>query len=167
MQGAMKRATFAGPSPFFFVLVAAGLLIGCGEDGAFCDPLSLARELSTARPGLKGRLWQLFYFLEAGVLAHRLRRDGVTHLHNHFADSSANVAMLASALSGIPFSFNDLWNRTLSLLQADFSHEGTYTCQVGMRTGGPRLTRDTKVTVIGELIDFHSSYLFSIIRRRC
>lgn len=29
----------------------------------------------------------------------------VTHLHNHFADSSATVSMLASALTGIPYSF--------------------------------------------------------------
>ena len=28
------------------------------------------------------------------------------------------------------FSFNDLWNRTLSLISADFVHDGVYTCQV-------------------------------------
>ena len=61
--------------------------------------------LRTGRPGLKGRLWQLFYFLEAGVLARKLQADGVAHLHNHFADSSANVAMLAAELADIPFSF--------------------------------------------------------------
>ena len=30
----------------------------------------------------------------------------------------------------IDFSFNDLWNRTLSLISADFVHDGVYTCQV-------------------------------------
>ena len=30
----------------------------------------------------------------------------------------------------IHFSFNDLWNRTLSLISADFVHDGVYTCQV-------------------------------------
>ena len=30
----------------------------------------------------------------------------------------------------IKFSFNDLWNRTLSLISADFVHDGVYTCQV-------------------------------------
>ena len=34
-----------------------------------------------------------------------MRRSGVTHLHNHIAKSSCTVAMLASALSGIPYSF--------------------------------------------------------------
>lgn len=32
----------------------------------------------------------------------------------------------------IQFSFNDLWNRTLSLISADFVHDGVYTCQVGL-----------------------------------
>ena len=39
------------------------------------------------------------------MLAHHLRRESVTHLHNHIAKSSCTVAMLASQLSGIPYSF--------------------------------------------------------------
>ncbi|MCQ0969707.1 glycosyltransferase family 4 protein [Paracoccus sp. TK19116] len=54
---------------------------------------------------MKAALWQLFYFLEAGVLAAELRRQGASHLHNHFVDSSCSVAMLASHMSGVPFSF--------------------------------------------------------------
>jgi protein sidekick len=48
---------------------------------------------------------------------------------------------------GVPFSFNDLWNRTLSLFQADFKHEGVYTCQARMTTGGPKLTKDATIIV--------------------
>jgi len=59
----------------------------------------------TRPPGLKAFLWQFFYFLEAGVLARDLQKHGVVHLHNHFANSSCSVAMLASELSGVPFSF--------------------------------------------------------------
>ena len=51
--------------------------------------------------------------------------------------------------SGIPYSFNDLWNRTLSLYSIDFAHDGVYTCQVRMRTGGPTLAASALVTVIG------------------
>lgn len=58
-------------------------------------------------PGLKALLWQMFYFLEAGVLAEHLRARGVQHLHNHFGNSSCSVAMLASVISGIPFSFTE------------------------------------------------------------
>ncbi len=50
--------------------------------------------------------------------------------------------------TGIPYSFNDLWNRTLSLLSADFVHNGVYTCRVRMRTGGPTLTASAEVKVI-------------------
>jgi len=66
---------------------------------------ALGLALRTRRPGLKGLLWQLFYFLEAGVIAHHLQREGADHLHNHFADSSASVTMLASHMAGVPFSF--------------------------------------------------------------
>jgi len=59
----------------------------------------------TRAPGAKAALYQLFYFLEAGLLADHLRRHGVVHLHNHFANSSCSVAMLTSVISGIPYSF--------------------------------------------------------------
>ena len=61
--------------------------------------------LKTYRPGLKGFLKQLAYFLEAGIIAHHAKSNAVTHIHNHFGDQSANVAMLASQLANIPFSF--------------------------------------------------------------
>lgn len=56
-------------------------------------------------PGLKEALWQIFYFVEAGVLAHHLRRKGVAHLHNHFGDSSCSLSLLAAEMAGVPFSF--------------------------------------------------------------
>jgi colanic acid/amylovoran biosynthesis glycosyltransferase len=56
-------------------------------------------------PGLKALLYQLFYFIEAGVLAQELRSRRIDHLHNHFADSSCTVSMLAATLAGIRFSF--------------------------------------------------------------
>ncbi|MGR3377600.1 glycosyltransferase family 4 protein [Salipiger abyssi] len=59
----------------------------------------------TAPKGVKGRLFNLIYFAEAGVLADRLKAQGVQHLHNHIAKASCTVAMLASELSGIPYSF--------------------------------------------------------------
>lgn len=37
-------------------------------------------------------------------LALRARREGITHLHAHFASLAARVARVASALSGIPYS---------------------------------------------------------------
>lgn len=66
---------------------------------------SLALAARTGRPGLKGSVKQIVYFLEAGIIARQLQDQDVGHLHNHFADSSANVAMISAALGDIPFSF--------------------------------------------------------------
>ena len=55
-------------------------------------------------PGLKGRLWPYAYFLEACYLSRRLRAKRVEHLHVHIGEGCATVAMLASTLSGVPFS---------------------------------------------------------------
>jgi glycosyltransferase involved in cell wall biosynthesis len=85
------------------VLVRAHVAALLRRPADYVSTLRLA--LRTGRPGLKGTLRQIIYFLEAGVLADHLRGQGATHLHNHFADSSANVAMLASSLSGVPFSY--------------------------------------------------------------
>lgn len=56
-------------------------------------------------PGPRALLWQLFYFAEAGVLAQHLHGRGIVHIHNHFGSSSCTVTLLASAMTGIPFSF--------------------------------------------------------------
>jgi glycosyltransferase involved in cell wall biosynthesis len=47
----------------------------------------------------------LVSFAEAALLACWMRRDGVVHLHAHFGTNSAEVAMLASLMSSIPYSF--------------------------------------------------------------
>ena len=72
------------------------------DPGRWLAALRLAWK--TRPPGLKAALWQLFYFLEAAVLARHLRQAGVVHLHNHFGDSSGSVAMLTGVMTGIPFS---------------------------------------------------------------
>jgi glycosyltransferase involved in cell wall biosynthesis len=48
----------------------------------------------------------LKHLLQAGYLVHRyLPGRGVVHLHAHFAHSPSSVALFASELSGLPFSF--------------------------------------------------------------
>ena len=68
----------------------------------YLHALSLA--LKTARPGLAGLIYQLFYFQEAVVISRELRRHKIHHLHNHLGDLSGTVAMLASSIAGIGFS---------------------------------------------------------------
>ncbi len=48
--------------------------------------------------------YHLIYLAEACRLALWLKRDGITHLHAHFGTNSAEVAMLASELSDVPYS---------------------------------------------------------------
>jgi glycosyltransferase involved in cell wall biosynthesis len=100
---------------------------------------TLALSIRMRSPGLKALLWQLFYFLEAGVLADHLRQKRVRHLHNHFANSSCSVAILAAELAGIPFSFTehgpaiffevDRWSLPEKIARAKFVVAITHFCR--------------------------------------
>ena len=96
----------------FYVLSAAknpGRLLKAHAGWLMRAPARWFQALKLAwrtRPeGTKAALYQLFYFLEAGVLASELRTREVRHLHNHFANSSCSVAMLTSVIGDIPYSF--------------------------------------------------------------
>jgi glycosyltransferase involved in cell wall biosynthesis len=66
-------------------------------------PLRYAQALLEA--GVRGRAgWQ--DFLRAGWLAAQLKQDGVAHLHTHFISRPADIAQLASRMTGIPFSIS-------------------------------------------------------------
>lgn len=100
----------AAASTFYIVQSAKNpaTLLRAGAS-AVCNPPALLRTVClawrTAPPGLNGMVKQMAYLAEAVVLSRHLKQRQVTHLHNHFADPSANVAMLTSSLSGIPFSY--------------------------------------------------------------
>jgi glycosyltransferase involved in cell wall biosynthesis len=83
-------------------LLAAAARCAVRRPRAFVRAVALAREIAT--PGLRGRLWPYAYLLEAAYLAERLAALGVEHLHDHIVEGSAAVAMLASELSGVPYS---------------------------------------------------------------
>ncbi len=105
--------------------------------GSWAATLALAIRMRS--PGIKAFLWQLFYFLEAGVLADHLRRNDVRHLHNHFGNSSCSVAVLAAQLAGIPFSFTehgpaiffevDRWSLPEKIARAKFVVAITHFCR--------------------------------------
>jgi glycosyltransferase involved in cell wall biosynthesis len=56
---------------------------------------TLRHALGLAPPGLRGRLWQVFYFVEAVVLWRECERRQIRHLHVHLANAAADVTMLA------------------------------------------------------------------------
>lgn len=84
-------------------LIRAHLSILGRHPGRWFGALRLA--WATRSPGLRALLYQMFYFAEAAVLARHLELLEITHLHNHFSSASCTVAMLTSAMSGLPFSF--------------------------------------------------------------
>jgi glycosyltransferase involved in cell wall biosynthesis len=56
-------------------------------------------------PGLRATARQIAYFAEAGMLARLMKVHSLSHLHNHFADSSCSVAAIAAEMGGFTFSF--------------------------------------------------------------
>jgi colanic acid/amylovoran biosynthesis glycosyltransferase len=59
---------------------------------------TLRHALHLATPGIRSRIWHLFYFVQAVVLWDRCRRRGIHHVHAHFALVSSDVALLAARL---------------------------------------------------------------------
>jgi len=62
----------------------------------------------------------LKHFARAGWLSVELERDGITHLHAHFAHAPASVAHFVSLLTGLPYSFTahakDIYTSSPNLL---------------------------------------------------
>jgi colanic acid/amylovoran biosynthesis glycosyltransferase len=68
----------------------------------YCRALWLA--LTVRAPGLRALIYQLFYFAEAGMVAALMKRERLSHLHNHAPDASGYVAMIAAEMGGFSFS---------------------------------------------------------------
>jgi colanic acid/amylovoran biosynthesis glycosyltransferase len=71
-------------------------------------PIKYVRTLSFALhhrvPGMRALFWALFHFAEAILLARELKRRGIQHLHNHFANAGATVGLIASKFLDLPWS---------------------------------------------------------------
>jgi colanic acid/amylovoran biosynthesis glycosyltransferase len=80
------------------------LLIATHARAFFTRPIrylkTVAGAIRTARPGIRGRIWGVFYFLEAILLFEHCRRLKIRHLHAHFANVSADLARLAKQFGG-------------------------------------------------------------------
>lgn len=66
---------------------------------------TLWRGLSMSRNSDKSLLYHLIYFAEACSMQTWLKIHKSQHLHAHFGTNSAEIAMLAGLLAGIPYSF--------------------------------------------------------------
>jgi len=66
---------------------------------------ALALALRQRPPGIRATVRQIAYFAEAAILARMMKKLSLSHLHNHFSDSSCSVAALAAEMGGFTFSF--------------------------------------------------------------
>lgn len=82
--------------PFRWRQLRAHLALALRAPRSYLSTLRLA--LGLAPPGVRGRLWQLFYFLEAVVLWRECRKRDIRHIHVHLANAAADIAMLASEI---------------------------------------------------------------------
>ena len=77
--------------------------------------LRTALRFPAGYPAALGLAWRRFrrnrsfmtfkHFFQAAYLVHHAEGKNIAHLHAHFAHSPTSVAMFASEISGIPFSF--------------------------------------------------------------
>jgi colanic acid/amylovoran biosynthesis glycosyltransferase len=82
--------------PFRSRQLRAHLSLGLRSPRSYLGVLRAALRL--APPGLRGRIWQLFYFAESVVLWEECRKRGVRHVHVHLANAAADIAMLAAEI---------------------------------------------------------------------
>jgi len=64
-----------------------------------------AAAINMMRRSHRPKLYHLAYFLEACTVAEWAVNSEVVHMHAHFGTNSAEVAMLAHYITGIPYSF--------------------------------------------------------------
>jgi glycosyltransferase involved in cell wall biosynthesis len=105
-ESASYRAAF---EETWYVLPASiASLLSAHGSALLARPISYFRVLILALrhrvPGLRAMIWALFHFAEAILLAQELERRRIRHLHSHFANSGANVGLLASRFLELPWS---------------------------------------------------------------
>jgi colanic acid/amylovoran biosynthesis glycosyltransferase len=87
---------------------SAGALLESHANAWFRTPWTYAKAAKSAvghrLPGIRSLVWSTFYLVEATLLARELKREGIQHLHVHFANSGAHIARVAAQLAGITWS---------------------------------------------------------------
>ena len=93
---------------FYLLPMPPARLLRSHAEALASNPLSYVRTFGAALkhrvPGVKALGLAVAHFAESIVLARELERRGITHLHNHFANSGASVGFLATRYLGLPWS---------------------------------------------------------------
>lgn len=103
------------------------------------------------------RMKNLAAFPKATWLAQRCRRLGVTHIHAHWASTTATCAMAAAELAGIPWSFTchrwDIYENNLLMLKSDSASFVRFISYRGAQDGVELGVSSAKANVIPMGID--------------
>lgn len=114
-------------SHLYFALLRSGRYFGM-----------LFKLLTRPHPSLKTRAKTLLHFGEGAYAAYLLRREPGEHLHAHFIDRAATVAMVASCLLDIPYSVTahatDIYVNPVLLKEKLASAKFVSTCTVYNRS---------------------------------
>ena len=116
----------------FYVLPVNPVRLLTAHIGAlFGNPIAYFRTFYFAQrhraAGMHALIWAIFYFAEAIVLAAELRRRGIDHVHNHFANAGADIGLFATRYLSISWSLSihgtsDLSHPAITLLPGKVAH---------------------------------------------
>ena len=96
-----QRTTYLLQRPLDLLQAAVRLLFT--QPRRFANALAMTFRMM--RRSDRGVFLHIFYLIEACGVASLVRTSGATHIHAHFGTNPAEVAMLASQLSGATYSF--------------------------------------------------------------
>lgn len=91
------------------------------DPGAYLRTIAFALRLPPG--GFHGRLWKLFYFLEAVPIWQQCEKRGLRHIHAHFTNPSGDVAQLVARL-GIERRGPGSWSWSFSAHGTDIFNDG-------------------------------------------
>jgi glycosyltransferase involved in cell wall biosynthesis len=86
------------PARWFTLLRAHFRLLTVSPRAYLCG-LMLAMRMAPA--GLRGHLWQVFYFVESVILWSQCDRRDLRHIHVHLGNVAADVALLAAHIGSV------------------------------------------------------------------
>lgn len=104
--------------------------------------------LTRSHPSLKSRFMTLLHFAEAVYVAHVLRHDPCDHIHAHFMDRAATLALVSSRLLNVPYSVSaharDIYVDPVLLSEKLWGAKFVATCTAYNRAYLSRFVRDDR-----------------------
>lgn len=141
------------------------LRAGAGQvrsGGARSVGAGLVSAVRAGRGGIRSRVWQGFYLLEALRLVSEMRGRGLRHVHVHFANNGADIARLAVALGNGSRNRSD----TDSQWSWSFSMHGPTEFETPVAHGLAAKTRDaTFVACISQFVVRQLSPYLAVVDR--